>query len=94
MSRSRLRAALWDLTGGMCEWPECSEQADEMAHIEPSGMGGRSSVDTIRNVWALCREHHNILDGRPSQMKTSRAIRDLAAGYLTTRRTMIEQVTP
>lgn len=94
MTRSGMRAALWDLTGGMCEWPGCVSQADEMAHVEPSGMGGRASVDTIGNVMALCRGHHDILDGRPTQMKTSRAVRDLAAAYVASRRSMIEQATP
>lgn len=64
-SRKQLRTALVDLSGGLCEWPNVEpHRGEEMAHIEPKGMGGRTSVDRISNVVFLCRSHHDVLDLR------------------------------
>lgn len=77
--RTVLRAQLWEITRGVCEWPGCGHSADHMAHIEPRGMGGRPSVDRLSNVAALCRTHHDILDGRTVD-RTDRAVSDLVDG--------------
>lgn len=64
-ARAQLRAAVRELSGGRCEWfLPCSTAGEELAHIEPRGMGGRASVDRIGNVAWLCRSHHDLLDLR------------------------------
>lgn len=64
MSRRELRSQLVETFGPACEWPDCGLPGEEMAHIEPRGMGGRPSVDRLDNVAWLCRHHHDVLDGR------------------------------
>lgn len=58
-----LRAQVWDLSGGMCEWPYCLEAAAELAHLHSTGMGGRPSAHTLDNVAAMCWAHARVSDG-------------------------------
>lgn len=84
-ARSNLRAALIDLVGAACEWPECPDTGDEMAHLRGIGMGGRPSADTLDNVAWLCHFHHDLLDGRtPHDRRYWEAT--LLAAYLKRRR--------
>ena len=39
-----------------CE--SCGAKAVDIHHIEARGMGGNKEADNIRNLMALCREHH------------------------------------
>lgn len=89
-ARAQLRAAVRELSGGRCEWfLPCSNAGEELSHIEPRGMGGRSSVDRIGNVAWLCRDHHDLLDLRrwPSS-EEQRAI----AAYLSIDRSEIDAI--
>ena len=62
--RGVLRAQALERDQG-CVWPDDFHDGPlEMAHLEPSGMGGRGSVDVLANVRTLCRRHHGLLDGR------------------------------
>ena len=61
---SQLRQMVFDRANDFCEWPKCHQPAEELAHLEPRGMGGRPSVDRADNLMALCGFHHDILDGR------------------------------
>ncbi len=36
----------------------CGNQAVDIHHIDPKGMGGRKGADVIENLVALCRTHH------------------------------------
>jgi hypothetical protein len=36
----------------------CGAKAVDLHHIERRGMGGSKSADTIENIMALCRKHH------------------------------------
>lgn len=60
--RQRLRAGVWEMTGGMCEWPACHHRATEMAHIHPRGMGHTGYRDTFDNVMAACSLHARVTD--------------------------------
>lgn len=62
--RDVLRSYVRDRSWGFCEWPECGQPGDEMAHVFGVGSGGRRSADTPSNVAWLCRHHHGVLDGR------------------------------
>ena len=64
MNRAELRATVWEVSSGECEWSGCPARAAEMAHIHGIGMGGRPSADVLPNVAALCKFHHDLLDGR------------------------------
>ena len=80
-TRSDLRAALIDLVGADCEWPECPDYGSEMAHLRGIGMGGRRSADTLDNVSWLCHFHHDLLDGR-TQMDRRYWTATLLAAYV------------
>lgn len=60
--RQRLRAGVWEMTGGVCEWPGCHHRATELAHIHPRGMGHTGYRDTFDNVMAACWLHARITD--------------------------------
>lgn len=62
--RSALRSHARMRAYGICEWPDCGEPGDHMAHVYGRGSGGRSSADVPENVAWLCRRHHDSLDGR------------------------------
>jgi hypothetical protein len=36
----------------------CGAKAVDLHHIERRGMGGSKLADTIENIMALCRKHH------------------------------------
>lgn len=59
-----LRAELLALQGVRCLVPSCTRAWQQMAHIEPSGMGGRPSLRRASNLAGLCGWHHDIFDGR------------------------------
>lgn len=60
--RQRLRAGVWEMTGGRCEWPGCDRSATELAHIHPRGMGHTGYRDTFDNVMAACDLHARVTD--------------------------------
>lgn len=62
---SELRAQTFERDGG-CRWPGCRETEHplQMAHLNHRGMGGSAEADTLDNTLALCRLHHDCLDGR------------------------------
>ena len=72
--RSKLRADVWEISGGLCEHPvkvslvrrRCNMPATELAHIESIGMGGRASADFVNNVMAACDLHARSTDDRTS----------------------------
>ncbi|MFQ5518247.1 MAG: HNH endonuclease [Acidimicrobiia bacterium] len=60
-----LREEVFARDGWHCVWPGCDyDQALELAHLEPKGMGGRTSVNRVDNLICLCRFHHDLIDGR------------------------------
>ena len=64
---SELREKALKRANYICEWPNCNKkQWLEMAHLRAIGMGGRDRKisDDINNVCILCKEHHDIFDGR------------------------------
>jgi hypothetical protein len=68
----------------ICEWPNCNKkQWLEMAHLRAIGMGGRDRKisDDINNVCILCKEHHDIFDGR-QQRNTKYEYTELLKGFL------------
>ena len=73
---SALRATLFEIIGEECEWPGCGEPASEMAHRIGKGMGGRSSVYTLAEVFGLCRFHHRCQDGEGGETIDGRSRRD------------------
>lgn len=60
--RQRLRAVVWEMTSGVCEWPGCDSAATEMAHITPRGMGHTGYRDRLGNVMAACDLHAKVTD--------------------------------
>ena len=68
-----------------CEWADCDNTHIrlEMAHLVGIGMGGRNK-DTkydINNVAMLCKQHHDIYDGR-IQSLAKKEYRKLLTAYL------------
>ena len=73
-SRTRLRAVVWELSGGLCEHPvlvagpdghrhaPCHHPAVELAHIVPRGMGHTGYRDMLGNVMAACDVHARSTD--------------------------------
>lgn len=53
----------------------CSDWFQDLAHIEPSGMGGRQNR-TADNLVGLCRHHHRVFDGQDLGGR-QRMLRDL-----------------
>lgn len=49
---------------GTCEWPYCVDPAEEMAHLVHRGMGGSKYANRLENCAAMCKRHHDLLDGR------------------------------
>jgi hypothetical protein len=41
----------------------CSDEGNDIAHINPKRMGGSKLLDTPENLLLLCRKHHRIFDG-------------------------------
>ncbi len=69
--RADLRFRLVARAEGMCEWSGCGQPGAHMAHIVGIGTGGdpTGSRDELDNVVFLCVLHHDILDGRSTQMR-------------------------
>ena len=64
--------------GPGCFRPGCPEPWTDLAHIEPSGMGGRPSLLHAGNLVGLCRPCHRIFDGQDLAGR-ARMLRDLMA---------------
>ena len=81
---SELRGKALKRANYICEWPNCNKkQWLEMAHLRAIGMGGRDRKisDDINNVCILCKEHHDIFDGR-QQRNTKYEYTELLKGFL------------
>ena len=61
--RQDLRAQVIEISGGRCEFPDCSEAGRELAHLHSVGAGGRKSADVLGNVMFACRPHARLTDG-------------------------------
>lgn len=59
-----LHDAAYHRSGGVCEWPYCPDPPEELAHLTHRGMGGSKYANRLDNVAALCKRHHDVLDGR------------------------------
>lgn len=52
-----------------CKWPGCpfpygGTNPLECAHLTARGMGGSKTANEVDNAVLLCKQHHDILDGR------------------------------
>ena len=54
-----IKAALWQRAEGHCEVPWCKEAAQDPHHVIKRSQGG---PDTLDNLVALCRRHHDATD--------------------------------
>jgi len=43
----------------------CGNQAQDIHHLSPRGMGGSKCADHIENLAALCRQHHQNAEFNP-----------------------------
>lgn len=73
VTTEHLRATLLERQGRQCL--TCPEPWADLAHVEPSGMGGRNNR-TPDNLVGLCRTCHQIFDGHQLQGR-QRMMRDL-----------------
>lgn len=74
MTPGELRAQVFERDGYRCKWPGCDIEVSpinplECAHLNHRGMGGYQGANTEDNAVALCKFHHDILDGRQGQGK-------------------------
>ena len=78
-----LRRATALRAGGVCEFAECSERGEEMAHLQAKGMGGNpdQSRNTLAGTVFLCRYHHDVLDRRVTNT-TKYEMRILLEGFV------------
>jgi hypothetical protein len=67
--------------GDMCEWPHCHNRGQELAHIRGKGMGGSAAANTLSNVAWLCKQHHDVLDGRAGELQMETQLRFLNLAY-------------
>ena len=65
--RHILKEEVRELQGSGCIVPGCSDLGTDLAHICPSGMGGRRSTYNTDNFVLMCREHHQVFDGHQLQ---------------------------
>jgi len=63
VSRSALRAEVFERDGYQCVWTECFQPAQELMHFHSIGAGGRKSADALDNVGAGCKLHARLSDG-------------------------------
>lgn len=63
MKIATLRAQTFERAGGYCEWPTCTDRAEELAHLHSKGMGGSRTANRLDNVMAACWLHARITDG-------------------------------
>ena len=66
-TRQRLRAEVFEIADGRCEHPgdgnhRCPNEATELAHIFPRGMGHTGYRDVLWNVLAACPVHARSTD--------------------------------
>jgi len=95
-TRQRLRAEVFELADNQCEHPaadgRCPNQAVEMSHIFPRGMGHTGYRDHLANVMAACLIHARSTDNLGSiewqwvGKGGSFDRRTLLANYVNTRR--------
>lgn len=64
MNVDELREQTRQRAGDRCEWSHCGAYGEQLAHLHHRGMGGSDQANEIGNVMWLCREHHDLLDGR------------------------------
>jgi len=62
-ARGKLRQQIFEIAGGICEYPQCRTLAVQLAHLHSIGMGGRKSADTMGNAMAACLHHALLSDG-------------------------------
>ena len=55
----------------------CGAQAVDIHHIEARGMGGSKQADTIDNLMALCRKHHEMYGDRKQWKDWLQKVHDL-----------------
>jgi hypothetical protein len=79
----RLRKDTAVRAGYVCEWAQCSERGEEMAHFRAKGIGGNpdQSRNTLTNTVWLCRYHHDVLDRRVTNT-TKYEMRILLEGFV------------
>jgi hypothetical protein len=66
-TRQQLRAEVFEISDGRCEHPgdgnhRCPNEATELAHIWPRGMGHTGYRDVLWNVMAACPVHARSTD--------------------------------
>jgi hypothetical protein len=54
--------------GNLCAVPACGAAWTDVAHVWPSGMGGRPSSYQIDNLVGLCHPCHTAFDGNRAWM--------------------------
>lgn len=81
ISHPTLRAVVLDRQGWRCFRPSCPNPWTDLAHIEPSGLGGRPHLYRADNLVGLCRPCHRIFDGQDLAGR-ARMLRDLMAELL------------
>lgn len=69
MTPAEMRAEVFARDGYRCQFPNCTLLLTEvnplqLAHLKHRGMGGAPDRNSIDNGLALCRWHHDWLDGR------------------------------
>jgi len=55
----------------------CGAAAVDIHHIEARGMGGSKHADTIDNLMALCRKHHEMYGDRKQWKDWLQKVHDL-----------------
>ena len=55
----------------------CGAAAVDIHHIEARGMGGSKQADTIDNLMALCRKHHEMYGDRKQWKDWLQKVHDL-----------------
>lgn len=63
MRAGELRNKVFERAHGYCEWPTCTEPAEELAHLHSKGMGGNRNANRLDNAIAACWLHARFTDG-------------------------------
>ena len=61
--RYELQETIRHLQGNRCIIPWCTDNWEDLAHLEPSGSGGRDNA-VVGNLVGMCRPCHDRMDGR------------------------------